>query len=155
MKKTVALIVLALCLALVSCGHSEKLTTAKGQELVILANEQRYIAVSYWAVWCTSCKKEVAAMNELKQQFARRLIVLGVDFDGKRGKQLLESMHKLNILYPVVVSDIATQWHLPMPQVLPTTYLLSPKHQIVKTFYGENTAEELKKWLASQLSDSR
>ena len=151
MRKLLVLIVSVLCLALVGCKHAEKLATARGQELVIPANEQRYIAVNYWAVWCTSCKKEVAAMNELKQLFAKRLLILGVDFDRKQGQELLDSMHKLNMSYPVVTTDVASKWHLPIPQVLPTTYLLSPKYQVVKTFYGENTAEQLKKWLASQL----
>ncbi len=86
-------------------------------------------------------------MNKLYEQFGNQLLVLGVDFDGEKGNTLLSTIHKLDIHYPVIVSNIGKKWHLPEPEVLPTTYLLSPRNQIIKIFYGKKTAEQLKNWL--------
>jgi hypothetical protein len=89
-------------------------------------------------------------MNQLSKDYAKQLVVLGVNFDGEQGTKLQASIGKLNIHYPVVVSGLPVQWHLPMPDVLPTTYLLSAKHRIIKTFYGEKTAQELRAFLRKE-----
>lgn len=136
-----------LTVLLVGCDHSVRLKTAKGDRVVLTSHDKRYIAVSYWATWCESCKHEVVAMNEISQRYRNRLWVLGVNFDNQQGKQLATAIKDLNIHYPVIVSGLPVQWNLPEPEVLPTTYLLSANHKIIKTFYGERTAQELRDWL--------
>ena len=134
-------------LLLLSCDRAQRLETAEGQFLKVSVTDNRYIAVNYWAGWCTSCKEEVHSMNKLSQQLGSQLLILGVNFDRKKGSALLSAIHKLNIRYPVIVSNIGGWWHLPEPEILPTTYLLSPNHQVLKVFYGKKTADQLKHWL--------
>ena len=136
-----------LCFLFLGCDRSEKLTTADGKSLKLTESDKRYRVINYWASWCTSCKQEVISMNKLYQQFGNQLLILGVDFDGEKGNTLLSAIHKLDIHYPVIVSNIAEKWHLPEPEVLPTTYLLSPTHQIIQVFYGKKAAGQLKQWL--------
>ena len=135
------------CSLLVGCQGSEKLELADGTKLLISKVKQPYVAVSFWASWCTSCREEVESMNQLSSRFNKNLLVLGVNFDEEKGKKLIHAIHDLKIAYPVVVSDITTKWGLITPEVLPTTYLLKPNHQIIKTFYGENTAQQLTAWM--------
>ena len=146
MKKWLPILVLSVLLQ--GCSDADKLTLASGETLSLVAG--KYTAVSYWASWCKPCRDETIQLNHLNNELAGKLNLIGVNFDHEIGPKLRQSMLRLGILYPVVVSDVATRWHLPEPQVLPTIYLLSPEHQLVKTFYGEDGVEELKAWLSKR-----
>lgn len=152
MKKKQFFVSAILCLPLLACQQDDKLSTASGQTVIVSPSDPHYIAINYWATWCVSCKREVKSMNQISKQFPSQLILLGVNFSGKRGKALQQAIDQLDIHYPVVVSDVATKWHLPVPQVLPATYLLSPSHRLIKTFYGEDTAVQLRNYLVAHAS---
>ena len=143
-------LVLVACL-LVSCDSPPPpIQTVSGPSIVIKKGGTRYLAVTYWASWCDSCVKEVSSLNALSKTQEKKLQVLGINFDEKTGAALAKDIHSMGIKYPVATQNVALRWHLPVPTVLPTTYLLSPTQHVLRIFYGEDTARQLKNWLASK-----
>jgi thiol-disulfide isomerase/thioredoxin len=127
--------------------HNDSIQTADGKLFPLVNGDKRYIAVNYWASWCSSCSREISALNQLSIARKDQVIILGVNFDRQQGPALRSDIEKFQIHYPVVVSDLPEKWGLPEPDVLPTTYLLTPEHRLIKTFYGEKTAQDLDEFL--------
>ena len=70
--------------------------------------------------------------------------MLGVDYDGATGEQLLATSERMGIAFPVLGDDFVQDFELPRPQVLPTTYLLNAEGRIVETLQGPQHYDSLK-----------
>lgn len=146
MKKWLSLLLVSVVIA--GCNDQETVVLADGSTLVL--DPKKMIAVNYWASWCESCRQETPGMNRLNRTLSKKLQILAVNYDQKTGPNLRRDSEQLGILYPVVTTDVALLWHLPEPQVLPTTYLLSPDHKIIKSFYGQDGVKELRLWFSNR-----
>ena len=115
--------------------RSEKLSSMN------LASDQ-YLVLNLWASWCIPCKNEV---NELKKIHSdENYIVLGllVEDSVKNGEDFIvdNSINYENILNESEVEIIISQF---IWSGIPTTVVLNNDFQIVNTFNGEITAEDI------------
>ena len=69
---------------------ASEVKTISRQDLdaMIEANAGKVTLVSYWATWCSACRQEIPALNEIYQTYPRdKVRIIGVSFD-KDIKQL-------------------------------------------------------------------
>ena len=88
-------------------------------------------------------------LNKLSERLSTsKLIVLGVNFDDDPRETTLEIAKTMNIEFPVLTLEEVAQLKLRAPDVLPTTYILSPSNEIVAKLIGQQTDHELMEQLA-------
>ncbi len=134
------------CLLLAGCSedwgpdqHGEAITA---QQL-----DGRWLVINYWAQWCGPCRTEVPELNTLDRSLDD-VTVLGVNFDGIEGDELVAAADELGITFRVLAVDPAERLSLPPSAVLPVTYILDPDREVRARLVGEQTAEGLRARLA-------
>ena len=106
----------------------------------------RPLLVNYWAEWCGPCRDELPELNALAE--ARPdVAVLGINFDGIEGEALAALSDEMgrwvmdhhDSEQPAtsgLLQHAAEAMRLIRPQVLPTTYLLDPQGNVLRTLQG-------------------
>ena len=104
--------------------------------------------VNYWSEWCAPCRIEIPMLNTLSEQLAAHgVAVVGVNFDEDPRELTLEIAVELEIKFPVLKNDEVSRLGLRPPDVLPTTYLLSPDGEQVAKLIGMQTDAKIRKQL--------
>ena len=99
----------------------------------------KVLVINYWATWCAPCRKEIPELNELDHQLSDRLDVIGVNYDGVVGEQLLQKMQKLGIKFENLYSDPREIWGLEEISVLPETLIIDSQGQLIHRLVGPQT----------------
>ncbi len=113
--------------------------------------EPKWRIVNYWSEWCVPCRREIPVLNELNAQLAlsgSNVTVVGVDFDENPRDEALGIALRMGIEFPTLTTEVVRQLQLTAPDVLPTTYVLSPDDQVVAKLIGEQTKASLSEQIA-------
>lgn len=134
-------VMLAGLLLLTGCGQEQWLDH-QGHPVSRAAMGGQWVVVNYWAEWCAPCRAELPEFNRLERDHAD-VTVLGINYDGVSGEQLLELISKMDIQFPVMGQDFADSLGLKRPEVLPTTYIINPEGKLVHSLPGPQTEQTL------------
>ncbi len=97
----------------------------------------KVVLLNFWATWCPPCREEIPALVALQKQYAAQgLVVLGISMDEGGPARVASFIKKTAINYPVVLGDEKTSTAYGGIQVLPTTFVIDRKGQIVDGFVG-------------------
>jgi len=129
---------------LAACSKPVTFTDLTGNS-VALSGDQ-WLVLNFWAEWCEPCREEVPELNALASSGQVR--VLGVDFDNSQGEMLVNKARALDIRFPVLRESPLTALQVPPPQVLPATFIISPKGAVAATLFGPQTRQSLEVELA-------
>ena len=132
-SRRISLLLLS-CIAL-AAGGGARWTDQDGNEYSTGDLEGRWLVVNYWAEWCAPCRDELPELNALNE-VADDIQVVGIHFDAYQGAELLELSERMDIRFPVLGHDFAAAYALPLPEVLPTTYIINPQGKVVHTLQG-------------------
>jgi thiol-disulfide isomerase/thioredoxin len=132
---------LLLTMALVLGGCSDRQDASPGT-LDLERLRGQWVVINYWAEWCKPCIKEIPELNALDQRYPT-VTVMGVNYDGLSGDELLGQAQTLGIEFRLLASDPAPQLGVPRPVVLPTTLILDPQGRLTETLVGPQTLESL------------
>jgi thiol-disulfide isomerase/thioredoxin len=133
-------------------AHSITLPTLLALLLVLLseglygadAKQEEWKIINYWSEWCVPCREEIPMLNELRKQLSSsNVIVLGVNFDEDPRETTLEIAAAMGIEFPVLTFKQIAQLNLRAPDVLPTTYVLSPTNEVMAKLIGQQTQQDL------------
>ena len=115
--------------------RSEKLSSMN------LASNQ-YLVLNLWASWCIPCKNEVTELKKIHSDENYIVIGLLVEDSVKNGEDFIvdNSINYENVLNEREVEIIISQF---IWSGIPTTVVLNNDLQIVNTFNGEITAEDI------------
>lgn len=107
--------------------------------------------VNVWAAWCGPCAEEMPYLQEVYEQAAGRVGVLGIDFEDSHERALLAAAD-FGISFPSVMDpDGVTQVPLAF-QGPPTTFFVSAAGEIVATETGQLTsAQQVRDLVAEHL----
>lgn len=140
-KRSVGLVSLLASLALAGCAedwgpdqHGEAVTA---QQL-----DGQWVLINYWAEWCGPCRTEIPELNALNQSHDD-VTVLGVNFDGLQGDELMDAARALGIQFRVLGVDPAERLELPRSAGLPVTYIVDANGVVRESLVGEQTADGL------------
>lgn len=100
--------------------------------------------VNYWSEWCAPCRVEIPMLNELSVKLhSHNIDVVGINFDEDPREKTLEIAKDLDIRFSVLTMEEVTKLALRPPDVLPTTYILTPENTVAAKLIGEQTAKEI------------
>ncbi len=109
------------------------------QTIDLKALKGRPVLVTFWATSCQGCIKEMPHLIELYEELAPKgLEIIGVAMSYDRPDHILEMQKRKKIPYPLVYDGIdEASRAFGGIRLTPTTFLISPKGQIVRQKIGE------------------
>lgn len=115
---------------------------AQGEPLDWDGLRGQWVVVNYWAEWCKPCLEEIPELNRLND--SRDITVLGVNFDGVQGQELVELGRTMGIEFTMLSEDPGLEFNWQTPVALPATFIVDPDGELRETRFGPQTEEELK-----------
>ena len=111
--------------------------------------EAKWLIVNYWSEWCAPCRVEIPVLNALNETLSStNVTIVGVNFDEDPREITLSIAADMGIEFPTLTMDVVAELKLRAPDVLPTTYILSPGREVVAKMIGAQTQESLLAQLA-------
>lgn len=118
-------------------------TDIYGSPLSLATFRGQWVAVNFWATWCKPCRKEIPDLDELHRN-RDDIVVVGLAYEEVGPEEIQAFLKTTPASYPNALVDIFDPpAAFGMPMVFPTTVILSPTGQKVKTFTGPVTSEDI------------
>ncbi len=127
-----------------------KLTDTKGNIFTEKNTRGKYLVVNFWATWCSPCLKEIPAFVEFYEENSEHVEILGLDFEPVNIQLINEFVERFSINYPLILyTHINDSEYTKFGEIvgMPTTLIYSPDGELLQTFMGEITIEDLKKYI--------
>ena len=102
---------------------------------------QKPVYVSFWALWCSQCIKELDRINKLTDSLD--FFVIAINEDGKRKKARVKTFvkgHKWN--FPVSIDERQKLMREFGVLALPSSFLYDTRGNLVKRFTGFSSKDE-------------
>lgn len=112
-----------------------------------LINQDKITIISFWATWCTPCKRELDAIHEMYGDWAETYNVqlLAITIDDARGLTKVPALVKSKGWEFSVLADSKQELMQTLNfQTIPQTFLLDKNGNIVYTHSGYNPGDEIK-----------
>ncbi len=146
--KFVHYIILAVGLGVLTLGQTQPQQSQPDPQTQ--HTEAKWRIVNYWSEWCAPCRREIPMLNALNETLSStNVTIVGVNFDEDSREVTLAIAKGMGVDFPTLTRDVVSKLELRAPDVLPTTYILSPDNKIVAKLIGEQTRESLQAQLAS------
>ncbi len=127
-----------------------KLTDTKGNIFTEKNTRGKYLVINFWATWCSPCLKEIPAFVEFYKENSEQVEILGLDFEPVNIELINEFVERFSINYPLILyTHINDSEYTKFGEIfgMPTTLIYSPDGELLQTFMGEITIEDLKKYI--------
>ena len=141
--RTTCALIVAICIGLLPACSKPDYHTADGGSGRFADTHGKWLLINYWAVWCKPCIEEMPELHRFQQQYADRVQLLTVNYDGAQGQALQQQITKIGIKLPVLLDDPAARLGTSRPDVLPTTLVFDPQGKLHETLQGEQTLDSL------------
>ena len=128
-----------------------ELRGTKGNIFTEKNTKGKYLVINFWASWCTPCLKEIPAFVEFYKENSGHVEILGLDFEPVNVEVINEFVERFSINYPIILySHINDTEFNKFGEIvgMPTTIIYSPKGELLQTFMGEITVEDLNKYIS-------
>jgi thiol-disulfide isomerase/thioredoxin len=129
---------------------SFSLTDTKGVIFTEKNTRGKYLVVNFWATWCTPCLKEIPAFVKFYDENSDHVEILGLDFEPVDLVIINDYVERFSINYPIVLYDEDNDSEYSnFGEIvgMPTTQIYSPEGQLLHTFMGEITIDDLNKFI--------
>ena len=127
-----------------------ELTDIKGNVFTEKNTRGKYLVVNFWATWCTPCLKEIPTFVKFYNDNSDHVEILGLDFEPVNLLVIDEFIERFSINYPLVLfNDKNDSEYSNFGDIvgMPTTQIYDPKGELLHTFMGEITIEDLNKFI--------
>lgn len=122
--------------------------TLIGRRLRLEDYRGKCLVLTFWATWCPHCRRYLAAMQELHQEYEKRdvaMLALSVDAGGWKDVAPYIRDHKLSV--PIGLADAAAQRAYGTSRGIPVTALIGPDGTHLKEMVGAPSAAQLRQIL--------
>ena len=128
-----------------------ELTDTKGDVFTEKNTRGKYLVVNFWATWCAPCLKEIPAFVKFYNKNSDHVEILGLDYEPVNLAVINEFIGRFNINYPLVLyNNNNDSEYSKFGEIfgMPTTLIYSPEGELLQTFMGEITIEDLDKYIS-------
>lgn len=155
MRRNLFLVLLSLTLLsfVVACSKQADSTDSQGHAIRLSDYKGKWVVINYWATWCKPCLQEMPALNALYQGNRKKIVVLGVSYDQLSNNEIKKIANKMSIEYPMLSTFPLQKLGISHLDVLPITFILNPKGQLVKTLKGPQTKKQFRHALGLSLKE--
>jgi cytochrome c biogenesis protein CcmG/thiol:disulfide interchange protein DsbE len=120
----------------------------EGEPEVSLARFRgRPLVLNFFASWCDPCQRELPAFQRVAERYKGRVAFVGVTYnDNQPGARAM--LERAGVSYPAgfdAKSQVAVDYGL---RVMPTTYFISPKGELLERGERELTEDQLEEVIA-------
>ena len=111
-------------------------------DLNIVNQNNEFIVLNIWASWCIPCKSEVSELKKISNTEGYLVVGILVEDTIENGEEFIEENNITfqNILDPDNSELIISQFYW---SGIPTTILLNKEFEVIQTFNGEITSDEI------------
>jgi thiol-disulfide isomerase/thioredoxin len=111
------------------------LLTPAGTSLTLTSLRGKVVLVNFWATWCEPCVTEMPSLQRLRDRFAPRLEVLGVNFQ-EGPARIDDFVRKTGITFPTVRDTdgaVAKAWGA---RIFPASYVVDRAGHVKHALIG-------------------
>jgi len=137
-----AALLLSLCLAQPAGAGDWNLKDKDGTHYTLSGLRGKWVLVNFWAPWCPLCIQEIPDLILLQQQH-KDLQVIGVAVMYKSRKEVMDTVSKQSISYPIVFGNEDIAGDFGGMDGMPTSFLYSPSGKLVGRHQGPLTQNEI------------
>ena len=106
--------------------------------------EANWRIVNYWSEWCAPCRIEIPMFNELSELLSSSNVrIVGVNFDEDPREVTLDIADELGIEFPTLTLEQVEELDLRPPDIMPTTYILSPTNEVAAKLIGMQSKADI------------
>ena len=108
------------------------------------AEEGNWRIVNYWSEWCAPCRIEIPMFNSLSEELAdKNISIVGVNFDEDPREITLQIAEELGVSFPTLTMAEVEELALRPPDIMPTTYILTPENEVATKLIGMQKKEDI------------
>lgn len=153
MRSIIILSALTFCFSFSAIGQNTlpdvNLKTLEGKTVSIkdYANNGKVTIISFWATWCTPCKKELDAISKVYDRWVTdyNVELVAVTIDDQRALPRVKPLINQKKWKYTILSDVKQDFQQAMSvQSIPHTYVIDAKGKIVYNHSGYLTGDEKK-----------
>jgi len=108
----------------------------KGKEHKFSEHKGKWILVNYWATYCSPCLAEIPDIDRFAEDNKKNFVALGIDAGGSSAAEIDAFKKKLKIHYPLIPGQESALLAFGVVEAIPTSYIVSPKGEVVDKFIG-------------------
>lgn len=116
--------------------HSLSLNALDGTPINISELKGKAIVLNFWAPWCPPCRMEIPWLQQLQNNNADKLAVVGVVADQSQYARAGAFMKSQGVNYLLAQDTESLADSFGDPSSLPTTYYISPSGHVVHSVTG-------------------
>lgn len=120
-------------------GKTHKLSDYRG----------KWVLANYWGTYCSPCLEEIPDLVDFTDNHKGDAVILGLDAGGTDIKDLREFAREYDMNYVVAPVQESTINALGILMVIPTTYIISPKGEMVEKILGIIDLESVERRMAA------
>jgi cytochrome c biogenesis protein CcmG/thiol:disulfide interchange protein DsbE len=114
-----------------------ELTTLNGDRVRLSDFRGKAVLLNFWATWCAPCRREIPWFIEFQKEYGPKgLRIIGVSMDEGGRDAIASFVRRTGIDYPVLLGDTHVSSLYGGLEVLPTTYYISPRGNVVALVNG-------------------
>ena len=133
------------------------LTALNGAKVSLSQFRGKPVLINFWASWCIPCREETPDLvKAYKTHHADELIILGLNLTSEDTLPDIKAfVEEFQMPYPVLLDQEGKVMSLYHVQGIPTSVFINRQGVITYIQIGKLTAEQIDKYLAEILPDSK
>lgn len=121
-----------------------------GKEVRLSDFRGKWVLVNYWATWCPPCLEELPELESFYNKHKdERAVVLGINMEDIGTESLRQFVEEQFLSYPILRGASVMPGVLGPVSGLPTSYLVSPRGEVVAQQTGPVTERAISKFIAN------
>ena len=106
----------------------------------------KWVLINYWAGWCKSCIAEIPELNHFYEiNKDKNVVIFAVNYDAYPLGMQQKLIKQLDIRYPSLKQDPASDLQLGDIRGVPVTFVINPQGELSDVLYGGQSAASLQK----------
>lgn len=115
----------------------------------------KWVLVNYWASYCPPCLAEMPDIDRFYLDNKNKFTVLGFDAGGSDIPGIVAFKKKYGVHYPLIPMQESTMLAFGILMGIPTSYVISPKGEIVEKYVGIITYDDLDYFVNPPIYDKK